>query len=124
MCLRVTAYVLCAFSALKLRFRSALKLLPWSSRLSPRSQNRGLGHPRAGDSITVAPGQTLTDREYQAMRNAAIAVMREIGVETVPLGPDKSTLLRVRLPLRPARSSFPENVHRLHFNPTPGGHDE
>src|SRR5277367_620870 len=35
-----------------------------------------------GDSITVAPIQTLTDREYQAMRDAAIAVMREIGVET------------------------------------------
>jgi len=35
-----------------------------------------------GDSITVAPAQTLTDREYQAMRTAAIAVIREIGVET------------------------------------------
>jgi carbamoyl-phosphate synthase large subunit len=35
-----------------------------------------------GDSITVAPAQTLTDREYQRMRDAAIAVMREIGVET------------------------------------------
>ncbi|MGB7584801.1 MAG: carbamoyl-phosphate synthase large subunit [Terriglobales bacterium] len=35
-----------------------------------------------GDSITVAPSQTLTDREYQAMRDAAIAVIREIGVET------------------------------------------
>src|ERR1700722_17616381 len=35
-----------------------------------------------GDSITVAPAQTLTDREYQAMRDAAIKVMREIGVET------------------------------------------
>jgi carbamoyl-phosphate synthase large subunit len=35
-----------------------------------------------GDSITVAPAQTLTDREYQAMRDAAILVMREIGVET------------------------------------------
>jgi carbamoyl-phosphate synthase large subunit len=35
-----------------------------------------------GDSITVAPIQTLTDREYQAMRDAAIAVIREIGVET------------------------------------------
>jgi carbamoyl-phosphate synthase large subunit len=35
-----------------------------------------------GDSITVAPAQTLTDREYQAMRDAAIQVMREIGVET------------------------------------------
>jgi len=35
-----------------------------------------------GDSITVAPAQTLTDREYQAMRNAAIACMQAIGVET------------------------------------------
>src|SRR5436309_392764 len=35
-----------------------------------------------GDSITVAPAQTLTDREYQAMREAATAVIREIGVET------------------------------------------
>ena len=35
-----------------------------------------------GDSITVAPAQTLTDKEYQNMRNAAIAVIREIGVET------------------------------------------
>ena len=35
-----------------------------------------------GDSITVAPAQTLTDREYQRMRDASLAVMREIGVET------------------------------------------
>jgi carbamoyl-phosphate synthase large subunit len=35
-----------------------------------------------GDSITVAPAQTLTDREYQAMRDAAIKIIREIGVET------------------------------------------
>ena len=35
-----------------------------------------------GDSITVAPAQTLTDREYQVMRDAAIAIIREIGVET------------------------------------------
>ena len=35
-----------------------------------------------GDSITVAPAQTLTDKEYQRLRNAAIAVLREIGVET------------------------------------------
>jgi len=35
-----------------------------------------------GDSVTVAPAQTLTDREYQRMRNAAFAVIREIGVET------------------------------------------
>ena len=35
-----------------------------------------------GDSITVAPAQTLTDVEYQIMRDAAIKIIREIGVET------------------------------------------
>ena len=35
-----------------------------------------------GDSITVAPSQTLTDKEYQIMRNAAIKIIREIGVDT------------------------------------------
>ena len=35
-----------------------------------------------GDSITVAPAQTLTDKEYQRMRDASIAIIREIGVET------------------------------------------
>ena len=35
-----------------------------------------------GDSITVAPAQTLTDKEYQIMRNASIDVLREIGVDT------------------------------------------
>src|SRR5947199_3639664 len=35
-----------------------------------------------GDSITVAPAQTLTDREYQMMRDAAIAIIRKVGVET------------------------------------------
>jgi len=35
-----------------------------------------------GDSITVAPAQTLTDKEYQLMRDASIAVLREIGVDT------------------------------------------
>src|SRR5205823_1639598 len=35
-----------------------------------------------GDSITVAPAQTLTDKEYQRMRDAALAIIREIGVET------------------------------------------
>ena len=34
-----------------------------------------------GDSITVAPAMTLTDREYQVMRDAAIAIIREIGVD-------------------------------------------
>ena len=48
-----------------------------------------------GDSITVAPAQTLTDREYQEMRDAAIAIMREIGVDTggsnVQFGVDPET---------------------------------
>ncbi len=35
-----------------------------------------------GDSITVAPALTLTDKEYQVMRDASLAVLREIGVET------------------------------------------
>jgi len=35
-----------------------------------------------GDSITIAPALTLTDKEYQIMRNASIACLREIGVET------------------------------------------
>ena len=35
-----------------------------------------------GDSITVAPAQTLTDKEYQLMRNASIDVLRKIGVDT------------------------------------------
>src|SRR5438552_4376933 len=35
-----------------------------------------------GDSVTVAPALTLTDKEYQMMRNASIAVLREIGVDT------------------------------------------
>ena len=58
-----------------------------------RDQQRQLHHrlldrePRSdgrahGDSITVAPTQTLTDKEYQRMRDASIAVMRKIGVET------------------------------------------
>ncbi|MFX6170888.1 hypothetical protein ABTF49_18530, partial [Acinetobacter baumannii] len=37
---------------------------------------------RTGDSITVAPAQTLTDKEYQRLRDASIAVLRKIGVDT------------------------------------------
>ena len=47
-----------------------------------------------GDSITVAPAQTLTDREYQRMRDAAIAVIREIGVETG--GSERTVCRRIR----------------------------
>jgi carbamoyl-phosphate synthase large subunit len=64
-----------------------------------------------GDSITVAPAQTLTDREYQILRNAAIAVLREIGVETggsnVQFGIDPETGRMVVIEMNPrvSRSS-------------------
>src|SRR3979411_186449 len=64
-----------------------------------------------GDSITVAPIQTLTDREYQAMRDAAIAVIREIGVETggsnIQFGVNPSTGRMVVIEMNPrvSRSS-------------------
>ena len=40
------------------------------------------GAARAGDSITIAPAQTLTDKEYQRLRDASIAIIRDMGVET------------------------------------------
>ena len=64
-----------------------------------------------GDSITVAPAQTLTDKEFQIMRNAAIAVLREIGVETggsnVQFGVDPETgrLVVIEMNPRVSRSS-------------------
>jgi carbamoyl-phosphate synthase large subunit len=64
-----------------------------------------------GDSITVAPAQTLTDKEFQIMRNAAIAVLREIGVETggsnVQFGIDPQTGRMVIIEMNPrvSRSS-------------------
>ncbi|MBA4500765.1 carbamoyl-phosphate synthase large subunit [Marinobacterium marinum] len=64
-----------------------------------------------GDSITVAPAQTLTDKEYQIMRNASIAVLREIGVETggsnVQFGVDPQTGRVVVIEMNPrvSRSS-------------------
>ncbi len=64
-----------------------------------------------GDSITVAPSQTLTDKEYQILRNAAIAVLREIGVETggsnVQFGMDPKTgrLVIIEMNPRVSRSS-------------------
>ncbi len=49
----------------------------------PAAHTRSLGNrlQRAGDSITVAPSQTLTDKEYQRLRDASIAIIREMGVE-------------------------------------------
>ncbi|MBN2468471.1 MAG: carbamoyl-phosphate synthase large subunit [Deltaproteobacteria bacterium] len=64
-----------------------------------------------GDSITVAPAQTLTDKEYQHLRNAAIAIMREIGVETggsnvqFAVHPETGEMLVVEMNPRVSRSS-------------------
>ena len=64
-----------------------------------------------GDSITVAPALTLTDKEYQIMRNASIAVMREIGVETggsnvqFAVDPETGRLVVIEMNPRVSRSS-------------------
>lgn len=64
-----------------------------------------------GDSITVAPAQTLTDKEYQLMRNASIAVLREIGVETggsnvqFAINPENGRMLVIEMNPRVSRSS-------------------
>ena len=64
-----------------------------------------------GDSITIAPAQTLTDREYQIMRNAAIAIIREIGVDTggsniqFAVNPDDGKLVVIEMNPRVSRSS-------------------
>jgi len=64
-----------------------------------------------GDSITVAPAQTLTDKEYQAMRDAAIAIIREIGVETggsniqFAVHPDTGKMVVIEMNPRVSRSS-------------------
>ncbi|MEM8790208.1 MAG: carbamoyl-phosphate synthase large subunit [Pseudomonadota bacterium] len=64
-----------------------------------------------GDSITVAPALTLTDREYQVMRNASIAVLREIGVETggsnvqFALDPETGRMVVIEMNPRVSRSS-------------------
>ncbi|PPI86585.1 carbamoyl-phosphate synthase large subunit [Candidatus Pantoea edessiphila] len=64
-----------------------------------------------GDSITVAPAQTLTDKEYQIMRNASISVMRAIGVETggsnvqFAINPKNGRLIIIEMNPRVSRSS-------------------
>ena len=64
-----------------------------------------------GDSITIAPAQTLTDKEYQLMRNASLAVLREIGVDTggsnvqFALNPDDGRLTIIEMNPRVSRSS-------------------
>ncbi|MDZ7833245.1 MAG: carbamoyl-phosphate synthase large subunit [Desulfobacterales bacterium] len=64
-----------------------------------------------GDSITVAPAQTLTDREYQLMRDASIAILREIGVDTggsnvqFAVNPETGEMLVIEMNPRVSRSS-------------------
>ena len=64
-----------------------------------------------GDSITVAPALTLTDKEYQRMRNASIAVLREIGVDTggsnvqFAINPDDGRMVIIEMNPRVSRSS-------------------
>jgi carbamoyl-phosphate synthase large subunit len=64
-----------------------------------------------GDSITVAPAQTLTDKEYQVMRNASLAVLREIGVDTggsnvqFAVNPENGRLTIIEMNPRVSRSS-------------------
>ena len=64
-----------------------------------------------GDSITVAPAQTLTDKEYQRMRDASIAVLREIGVDTggsnvqFALNPKDGRMIVIEMNPRVSRSS-------------------
>ena len=64
-----------------------------------------------GDSITVAPAQTLTDKEYQIMRNASLAVLREIGVETggsnvqFGMNPEDGRMVIIEMNPRVSRSS-------------------
>src|SRR6185369_1954844 len=64
-----------------------------------------------GDSITVAPAQTLTDKEYQLMRDAAMAIIREIGVDTggsniqFAVHPDTGRLAVIEMNPRVSRSS-------------------
>jgi len=64
-----------------------------------------------GDSITVAPAQTLTDKEYQIMRDASIAVLREIGVDTggsnvqFAVDPDSGRMIVIEMNPRVSRSS-------------------
>ena len=64
-----------------------------------------------GDSITVVPAQTLTDKEYQRMRNAAIAILREIGIETggsnvqFAINPNNGRMIVIEMNPRVSRSS-------------------
>lgn len=64
-----------------------------------------------GDSITVAPAQTLTDKEYQVMRNASLAVLRKIGVETggsnvqFAVNPENGRMIVIEMNPRVSRSS-------------------
>ena len=75
-----------------------------------------------GDSITVAPAQTLTDKEYQRLRDAAVAIIREMGVECggsnvqMSINPDDGDMIIIEMNPRVSRW---EREERLRI---PGGH--
>ena len=77
-----------------------------------------------GDSITVAPAQTLTDKEYQRMRDAALAIIREIGVETggsniqFAINPDDGRMIVIEMNPRVSAAPAPWPRRRPAF-PSP-----
>src|SRR5690606_27190372 len=81
---------------------------------SPTRRSSDLFDPmgvHTGDSITVAPAQTLSDKEYQRLRDAAIAIIREIGVDTggsniqFAVNPDDGEVIVIEMNPRVSRSS-------------------
>ena len=88
-----------------------------SDRLRPHSSTLS-----TGDSITVAPAQTLTDKEYQRLRDAAVAIIREMGVECggsnvqMSINPDDGDMIIIEMNPRVSRW---EREERLRI---PGGH--
>src|SRR3546814_9356685 len=85
-----------------------MRISDWSSDVCSSDLPRGV---HTGESITVAPAQTLTDKEYQIMRNASIAVLREIGVDTggsnvqFAVNPDNGRMIVIEMNPRVSRSS-------------------
>ena len=70
-----------------------------------------------GDSTTIAPAQTLTDKEYQIMRNASFKILREIGVDTggsnvqFAVNPDNGKMVVIEMNPRVSRSSALSLIH-------------
>ena len=78
-----------------------------------------------GDSITVAPAQTLSDKEYQRMRDASVDIMREIGVETggsnvqFAVDPKTGRMIVIEMNPRVSRSSALASNCLLYTSPSP-----